>query len=396
MKFRLLIIKRALEDLMMLPLIMIGRLLATLKPLKEEFQVFYFFPFYHTGGAEKVHALIAKATGNDQCIVFFTRKSHNTAFLEMFRESGCILKDVSRYTDNKAIYFVNIIFRGIISGYINAQKQVPIVFNGQCNFGYKISPWIRKDIRQIELIHSISNFSYIRIPFLPFIDKTVMISKEKITEHFELYIRYAIPAMFKQKVYYIPNASEFQSISIKDKDLSTIRVLYSGRATPEKRPQLVARIAEEVHRHDPAIQFVMAGDTFDDIQIKKPSFVEIKGNITNKGVLSALYQQCNILLITSSTEGFPLAIIEGMAYGNAIIATPVGDIPAHVKSGQNGFLLSQAKNEDKIIQEATTFILQLKADRELLQKIVATNISYAQTHFSFQRFAADYQKLIFT
>ena len=46
----------------------------------------------------------------------------------------------SKFTDHKEFYFLNLIFRGIVSGYINKQKEKPIVFNGQCNFGYKISP----------------------------------------------------------------------------------------------------------------------------------------------------------------------------------------------------------------------------------------------------------------
>src|SRR5688572_20813934 len=160
----------------MYPLILMGRIIARAKPLKKEYETFFFFPFYHIGGAEKVHAHIAKATGNKNCIIYFTRKSQNDLFHSEFAASGCTMKDISKYTDNKWIYFVNIIFRGIISQYINQQKQQPIVFNGQCNFGYKLSPWIKKRIPQLELIHSLCSFSYIRIPFLPFIHRTVMIS----------------------------------------------------------------------------------------------------------------------------------------------------------------------------------------------------------------------------
>src|SRR5687768_9146337 len=118
----------------MYPFILMGRIIAKANPLKKEYETFYFFPFYHIGGAEKVHAQIAKATGDKDCIIFFTRRSANNLFYEEFRQSGCEMKDISRYTDNKWIYFVNIIFRGIISYYINSQKTRPLVFNGQCNF----------------------------------------------------------------------------------------------------------------------------------------------------------------------------------------------------------------------------------------------------------------------
>lgn len=396
MKFRLLLFKRWVEDLLMSPLILIGRVLSLLRPLKKEHDVYFFFPFYHTGGAEKVHALIANVAGGANTIIFFTRKSHNDAFLQKFKESGSDIRDVSKYTDNKALYFLNIIFRGILSGYINGQKKLPVVFNGQCNFGYKISPWIRKEIKQIELIHSVSNFSYIRIPFLPFISKTVMISEVKIKEHLALYKRYGIPETYASRINYIPNASEFEEINVFEKDFTTFTVLYSGRATQEKRVHLVARIAEEVHRNDSSIRFVMAGDDFSGLNKQQLSFVNFQGNIRDEKELAALYKQSSVLCITSSTEGFPLAVIEGMAYGCAILATPVGDIPLHIKPEENGFLFSSIADEDKIVNEGVGFILELKNNPALQKAIAENNIHYAHSIFGYKRFAADYQKLIYT
>lgn len=395
MKYRLLLVKRVLEDIIMFPLILLGRMIALFRPLPQEYKVFYFFPFYHTGGAEKVHSLVAKATGDKDCIIFFTRKSHNAAFYQKFVDTGCTIRDVSVYTDNKWIYFANIIFRGIISGYINCQRMLPVVFNGQSNFGYKISPWIKKTIRQIELIHSISNFSYIRIPFLPFITQTVMISRQKIAEHIVLYKRFSIPKRFEEKIAYIPNASEFEVFKAWEKDLSAIKVLYSGRATTEKRAELVAKIAGRLQKIDPAVSFYMAGDDFPMLDKKEFHFIRFKGNIADEKELSQLYKNCNVLLITSSTEGFPLAVIEGMAYGCVIIATPVGDIPVHITENENGFLLSTASDENLVVEEATKKLVYLKENPSVLEKIGRNNIAYAQAQFSFERFAADYHKIIF-
>ena len=395
MKYRLLLIKRLLEDILMFPLILFGRTIALFKPLDKEYKVFYFFPFYHTGGAEKVHALIVKATADKDCIIFFTRKSHNQAFLQKFEAPGCTIKDISGYTDNKLIYFVNIIFRGVIASYINRQKNTPVVFNGQCNFGYKLSPWIKENVRQIELIHSISNFSYIRVPFLPFIDQTVMISRQKIDEHLLLYKRLGIPKSFETRIDYIPNASEFEQFNAGDKDFSSIKVLYSGRATAEKRSYLVAEIAKRVYDLDPSIKFFMAGDDFIALDKTRLNFINYKGNIANEQELAALYKEANVVIITSSTEGFPLAVIEGMAYGCAILATPVGDIPVHINENENGFLFNTVDDEHQIIEQAVNIILALKKDSALLEKISGANIRYAQANFSFERFAADYHKIIF-
>ena len=394
MKFRLLLWKRLVENGLMFPLIMFGRMISILRPLPKQYERFFFFPFYHTGGAEKVHSLIAKATGGENCIIFFTRKSHNTTFYQTFADTGCEMRDISRYTDNKLFYFLNIIFRGIITGYINRQVSPPVVFNGQSNFGYKISPWVTKGIRQVELIHSISNFSYIRMPFLPFIEKTVMISMEKIKEHLSLYRKFGVPESYDAKIHYIANASEFDLISVNDKDYSGVTVLYSGRATVEKRSHLVAEIAKRVHAVNPAIQFVMVGDEFASLRSAETSFMQFKGNIADQNELKTVYLQSHVLLITSSTEGFPLAVIEGMAYGTAILSTPGGDLPIHVRENQNGFLFSSVQNEEKIIQEGADHILRLADNKERLKEIAANNIQYAQENFSFRKFAEAYHQII--
>ena len=144
--YRLFLIKRTVEDIFIFPFILAGRVMARLKPLKKEYRIFFFFPFYHTGGVELFNMRLSHAVGGKDCIIFFTRKSVNKRFYKEFEQSGCVLKDISKYTDTKWLYFLNLIFRGIITGYINSQQEKPVVFNGQSNFGYKISPWVNKRI----------------------------------------------------------------------------------------------------------------------------------------------------------------------------------------------------------------------------------------------------------
>ncbi|MGB2735775.1 MAG: hypothetical protein WBC35_17975, partial [Saprospiraceae bacterium] len=51
-------IKRYVEQLLMFPFIIIGKFYAFISPLKEEYDIFFFFPFYCIGGAERVNAEI--------------------------------------------------------------------------------------------------------------------------------------------------------------------------------------------------------------------------------------------------------------------------------------------------------------------------------------------------
>lgn len=391
--YRLLLIKRWIEDIMLLPFIGVGRLIALLKPPTKEYDIYFFFPFYHIGGAEKVHAQVAHAAGHTNCIIYFTRTSHNEGFLAEFKQPGCVIKDISKFTDNKWLYFLNLVYRGIITGYINRQQQKPVVFNGQCNFGYKIAPWVKKDIRQVELIHSFNSFSFIRTPFLPFISATVMISQQRIADHLAYYREIGVPASFEEKIRYIPNAITLPAV-VKEKSKEQFTVLYVGRGGLEKRLHLVMEIARQVHAINPSVSFEILGDVSDVINPAEFPFVKFHGNQTEGRVITNIYAAAHLLILTSSTEGFPLVVIEAMAFGCAILATPVGDIPLHVKPGVNGFLFGTVNNESAIITEGVNHILELKNNRPALETMAANNINYAKHNFAIEKFNAAYRETI--
>ena len=390
----LLIIKRFIEDIFIFPFILLGRLAAFRYPMKKEYRVFFFFPFYHTGGAEKVHAQIAEATGGNDCIIFFTKRSVDNRFLNDFKKSGCEIRNISKFTGDRWLYFLNLFYRGIITGYINGQKQKPIVFNGQCNFGYKISPWIKKNIKQVELIHSLNSFSYIRIPFLPFIDSTVMISRKRIEDHKTLYKRYKIPASYIEKIHFIQNAIVLPQGN-SQKEQNSFIVLYVGRSTKEKRVHLVAKTAEMIAKIDNTIKFEIAGDVKDIINTMAHSNIHFHDTISDNTQLQTIYSKAHVLILTSSTEGSPLVVMEAMANGCAILATAVGDIPQHVIDGKNGFLFSSAEDEAVIVKEAVEKICWLKNNRDLLNKMSLENINYAEHNFGIEKFKEEYRKLLF-
>ena len=394
MIYSLFLLKRTLEDVLMYPLILLGRLIAIFNPLDREYETFFFFPFYHVGGAEKVHAHIAKATGNSNCIIYFTRKSQNHLFYSEFADSGCTMKDISKYTDNKWLYVVNIIFRGIISHYINRQSQQPVVFNGQCNFGYKISPWIEKRIPQIELIHSLCSFSYIRIPFLPFIHRTIMISTIRIQEHLDLYKRFHIPLKLANRIQFIMNGIELPvTRPVRSCPSDSLKVLYVGRSTAEKRVHLIAQMAKRIKENMSNVQFLFLGEVKDAIPSELHSYCTFLGNQSDPAVINSTYQQAHILILTSDTEGFPMVVMEAMAHGLAVVSTAVGEIPLHVKDKINGFLIEDYNNSEKVIEQSIESISLLNNNRQLLQSISVNNIAYAYSHFGIDRFAKEYQDL---
>jgi glycosyltransferase involved in cell wall biosynthesis len=373
----------------------LGRLIALLKPQREEYRVYFFFPFYHVGGAEKVHAQIAQATGGEDCIIYFTKKSLNSLFYNEFAKSGCVMKDISAFTDNKWLYFVNLTWRGILSGYINAQRKRPLVFNGQCNFGYKISPWIKPSVPQLELIHSLCSFSYIRIPFIEYYHRTVMISKLRIQDHIDLYRKVQIPSSFDSRIVFILNGipipTATRQVPGPDEPLT---VLYSGRSTPEKRVHLIAEIARQLKEvFKSSTKVVFLGEVKDAIPNELHPYCHFLGYQADPDFISKTYLESDILILVSDTEGFAMVIMEAMAFGLSIISTEVGEIPSHVINGVNGFLITDVMDEKKVIANAIEYISLLEKDPALRRNIGQVNRQHAVAHFGIDRFNEDYRRL---
>lgn len=393
MKYRSYILKRKIEDVLLLPFIGVGRFLAYLNPLDKEYETFFFFPFYHTGGAEKVHALITQATGNNRCIIFFTRHSADDNFYTDFEHSHCTIKIIANYTDNKWLYFTNLIYRGMISGYINRQSKIPVVFNGQCNFGYKLSPWIKKKVPQVELIHSFNTFSLIRLPFLPFISRTVMISKLRIEDHLRQYRNLQVPQQFNSKIEFIVNGIQLPHHAFSKTFDMPLQVLYVGRGTEEKRVYLVAEIAKLAAHKNLPVQFIFMGDVVQAIPADTMPYCKLLGPKKDPAEIEDIYRKAHVVIITSYTEGFPMVIEEGMANGCAILSTPVGDIPYHVKQGVNGFLFSSTDNEKLIIEEGVAYVSRLIHDASLLAEVGENNKKYAIENFGIETFNNKYRQL---
>lgn len=395
MMYWLIQIKRMVEDIFIFPFILYGKWKARSMPLNKAYDVFFFFPFYHTGGAEKVHSLIAHAVKNKKALIIFTRRSQDTAFKKDFESSGHDIIDISKYTDHKERYWDNLIYRGVFSAYINAQQQPTLVFNGQSNFGYKISRWIRSSIPQIELIHSFSSFSYIRMPFLPFYKETVMISKRRIEDHLALYRRWGVPAAYDSRIRYIVNGIALPEQKPIPKSGIPGSMLFVGRGTAEKRPLVAASLSAKMIDAGINISMGFVGDVSQAVKVSAFSQFTFYGNISDPFILDGLYRDhADFLLVTSSEEGFPLVIMEAMARGAVIIATPVGDIPVHVKQGENGLVFSSIHDEESMFSEALTFIQFLQANPEQFSRISARNIAYAYDNFGLPTFVAQYKTLI--
>jgi len=101
-----------------------------------------------------------------------------------------------------------------------------------------------------------------------------------------------------------------------------------------------AHLAVEVARRLPDVELHLFGDVYEEIRPvldAAPANVFVHGEVEHDALIREL-RQSRLLLFPSEHEGFPYAVLEAMALGLAVVATPVGAIPEMVEDGQGGLL----------------------------------------------------------
>jgi colanic acid/amylovoran biosynthesis glycosyltransferase len=70
----------------------------------------------------------------------------------------------------------------------------------------------------------------------------------------------------------------------------------------------------------------------------------------SRSKLDAFYANSNLVVLTSRSEGLPLALMEAMARGTTVLAPSISGIPELVMDGQNGFLFREGSLDDFLVQ----------------------------------------------
>ena len=143
------------------------------------------------------------------------------------------------------------------------------------------------------------------------------------------------------------------------------------------------------------IHFSFVGDVEKIINPEEYPYCRFYGNIKERDQLEKIYKSSDVLLLTSSFEGLPLAVMEMMAYGKVVVSTAVDGIPDYITNGENGFLLKNNPDENKIIEEAIWVLNHLSANKNLLEEVGSNSRTYAEQHFSEKVFCERYKEILF-
>lgn len=145
------------------------------------------------------------------------------------------------------------------------------------------------------------------------------------------------------KVVIIPNATRKAVYRGPKLVGEAAKILFLGRLGPEKGvPQLVAALASLDRKS--GWSATLAGDgAVEDTRaaIDRAGLsdrVSVPGWVDSAGV-DVLLRAANILVLPSLSENLPMSVIEALAYGAAVICTPVGALPDIIEHERTGLIV---------------------------------------------------------
>jgi glycosyltransferase involved in cell wall biosynthesis len=369
---------------------MLGTFLGFLLSYRNRSNLFFFFPAYHVGGAERVHADIVSCFSDTKPWVFFTEMSTNDRFRAVFEKHAKVIDLSDRANRPRGI---STFWLSMIAGMINRQTR-PVVFGCNSTFFYRLIPLLERRVRRIDLLHAFGGkFEEISLPLVQHLDCRIVVTQQTVEDYRRQYLTNGVPSLFQSKIVAIENQVSVPSCYSKHRNASQLTVLYVGRGTEEKRVHLIARAAAKCHAADVNARFVLAGDVANVVEENCRKHCHFLGVISDDEHMTAIYADADVLVLTSSREGFPMVIMEAMAHGVIPMATSVGGIPYHIKHGFNGLLLPNG-DEDEIVSTIIEELKTLAADHSVVDRLSRSAHEYARDHFNSARFTERYRQIL--
>lgn len=367
--------------------VLLGRLIGRLLPFRNRSGLFFFIPFYHTGGAEQVHVDIVNCFTKEQPWVFFVKKSGDRRYLPQFRSAarcfdyGWLLK----YTYPLSI--------GVLAGLIGRHAN-PRVFGCNALFYYLLLPYLPAHVRAVDLLHGLGGGAeQFALPVLERLEQRVVISAAVRDELLTFYRREGVDPTLDSRITVIANRVDVPATRSGKSSSGPLQVLFVGRGSEEKRVHLIGRVARLCAEQGLPVQVTLVGDVAGQLEKGDQTCCRLTGPLDHKNEITRCYQQAHLLLITSRREGFPLTVMEGMAQGCVPVCTAVGGIPEHIRHLENGWLLP-TEDDDAVVAALCTALEQLSQDRSQLDRLSVAAFEYAQRHFSGERFCEEYRRTL--
>ncbi|WP_269237461.1 glycosyltransferase [Flavobacterium flavigenum] len=193
---------------------------------------------------------------------------------------------------------------------------------------------------------------------LPFFNSIIAVN-QKLKEWTE-------KEMHAKNVIYLPNfplnTNQVSGNTIL-KGIQGKRIVSLANLREDKDHFLLLEVAKKVRASHQQWTFHLVGKDFEDDYSKKIKKRISKYNLENhvfvygsRQDISAILAQADITVLTSKSEGLPVALLEYGLYKKAVVVTRVGEVPMIIQHGKNGFIVD-SNQPDLFYQSLEELIL---------------------------------------
>jgi glycosyltransferase involved in cell wall biosynthesis len=150
------------------------------------------------------------------------------------------------------------------------------------------------------------------------------------------------------RVHHIPNAVDSAFMSLLentppvDREKDTILVLNRNFRDEQKGfPILQSALATITESLNPRPRLILVGENSDWARENIPGWVcDSLGYVSDTATLARFFRSAAIFLFASPAENFPCVVLEAMAAGMCVVATPTGGVVEQIEDGTTGYLAS--------------------------------------------------------
>jgi glycosyltransferase involved in cell wall biosynthesis len=270
------------------------------------------------------------------------------------------------------------------------------ILGSNSTFFYDLLPFLNKKVLKVELLH---NFSYDKngMEFFglanhQYLDKRMVIDAFTRLNIINQYREYGVDESYDERVILMEYGVHIPQKISKEK-LPPLKVLYAGRGTPQKRIWLLNRIAEHFIGKS-NVQFLFVGTMADELSAAVKKNYRVYNETGDRSEMDKLFVEAHAIILTSSFEGFPVVVKEGMACGCVPIVTALPGNKTHLTHMLNALLIENFNDEDKVVETAIEHITTLSSKHDLLEQLSSNAYEYALKRFGKQTFQSVYRNML--
>lgn len=214
----------------------------------------------------------------------------------------------------------------------------------------------------------------------------------------QLLLYWNLEKMFCKKVFYLQNFPELASLegTTQLKGIEGKRIVCLANIRPQKNIEMLVEVAKNVCDKNSNLTFHVVGKKFNDSYqekilqlLKKNKLEHFVFLYDSKNDIPNILQQSTIGILTSSSEGLPVSLLEYGLSKLPVIATNVGQIKDVIINDKTGFLI---ENDDVVT--FTNKLIYLIDNPQICANFAEELHNHVKNNYSKETIINHYLKLI--